>query len=178
MQGSVGKQAVPLQRQTSRGGVELSLRVSWLALLPAYRPLGCTEEKEAGDYSKSTEGTDLGGAHQPLLRLDSGSPGWAWPEGEGAMPQRWKDLNCLSERPFTPASLSLMSFPAADPRWIPAAINLVAAVGNGHEPGFTRRAMSVDRAPDSVRPLKASTQPQLLDFRGGDGDSPPPGPTW
>lgn len=85
------------------------------------------------------------------------------------LPLRW---------PFIPASLSLTSTPATDTRWMPAAINLVAAAGNGHEPGFTRRAMSVDRASDSVHPLQASAQPQLLDVRGRGGGSPPTGSMW
>lgn len=55
MQDAVGKQAVPspeTRTQASRGGVELSPLVRWLALLPTYRPLGCTEEKEAINQQK------------------------------------------------------------------------------------------------------------------------------
>ena len=60
MRVAVGKQAVPSPEtwsQKPRGGTELSPLGSWLALLPTYRPLRRSEEKEADDYDESTEGT-------------------------------------------------------------------------------------------------------------------------
>lgn len=39
-----------------------------------------------------------------------------------------------------------MSTMASDPRWIPVAINLVAAAGNEREPAFTRCLVFADKA--------------------------------
>lgn len=65
-----GSRPVPLRRHGDRRLGEAWSCLRWLALLPTYRPLGCTEEKEAGDYNKSTERTDW---EEPA------SPSSAWP---------------------------------------------------------------------------------------------------
>lgn len=99
------------------------------------------------------------------------------------MPQCWEDLSCLPEWPFVPASLSPMSIPAADTRWVLAAISVVAAAGNRHEPGFPRRAMSEDRASDSVRLWKPLHGPGCWTSEAGMVAAHPLGPggearTW
>lgn len=91
------------------------------------------------------------GRRPPGLRLDSGSPevgGVGVREGGGTHVVERFELP-----PKMAISASIIVPEEYRSHWhstIPVAINSVAAAGNGHEPGFTRRSMSVDRVCASV----------------------------